>query len=1214
VRVTGLRGGARAWAAAQLVRAHMDANADAGTPRVALAVAPDAKSADALLEDLRALLGDAGGERVRPFPRPDTLPYDRFSPQPFVVAQRMDILHRLLAATPEAPAPIPPEQRRGNAEPASGAAGGGGARSEPQASEVEQLETNPQPVRSAGLDGPPNAPLILVAPITALSLRVPSRAALKARTTHLHLNQWLDRDALVATLVAAGYARMPIVEERGEIAVRGGIVDVFPPHRSRPVRIELLGDEVESLRDFDPASQRSQARIGSVSLPPPREILLDRDLVIERSAAIRRAAEEQGASARDTDEMLDSLLRGHLPPGAESLAPWLQPAQETLFDYLPDDALVLVEEPEAARERLVRFADEAEQSAAAARVAGRLVATAADLLLAPDDVAAALDLHRPVSLERLDVGADDDDRRIPVRCTDQDELRRELARTRNGDAALLPLVHAIESWTRERQRVVLAAPALSGAERLRHVLSEYGHESKLARDPRPVAQWGRPGAIEVRVAALSEGFALPFAKLVVATEEELFGPRERRRTKVSVREAAAIESMAQLESGGFLVHAEHGIGVYRGLVQLAVGPRGAAIDGEFLRLEYDGGDRLFVPVHRLSQVQRYVGAEGVPPRLDKLGGVTWEKAKAKVKHSLRDMARELLSVHAARELAEGFAFSPRDRALEEFEATFAYEETPDQLAAIEDVLSDMQRKEPMDRLVCGDVGFGKTEVAVRAAFKAVLDGKQVAVLVPTTVLCAQHEETFKKRLDGYAMRIESLSRFRKPSEQKATIEALAEGKVDIVIGTHRLLQKDVEFRDLGLLVVDEEQRFGVAHKERIKKIKKTVDVLTLTATPIPRTLQMAMTGLRDMSVIHTPPADRLSIRTQISRFSESLVREAILRELRRGGQVYFIHNRVHSIGQIAELLDKVVPEVKYLVAHGQMPERELEDKMMRFLHGEADLLLCTSIVESGLDNPRANTMLVDRADTFGLAQLYQLRGRIGRSSHRAYCHLLIRGNERSLSDDARKRLEALQSFTELGSGLRLASMDLEIRGAGNLLGAEQHGNLAEVGFETYMEMLEETIEELRGQVRPKEIDPEIRLPIAAKLPEAYVPDVSQRLVLYKRLASAPDQSDADRIRDELLDRFGPLPDEAANLLGVIRLKIEARRLGVAAVDVANDELVLTAAPATQIDPKRLVSLLTHPKLGIRVAPNHKIYAPLRGGREPAALFDAAHVLLAQLAA
>ncbi|RIL04981.1 MAG: transcription-repair coupling factor [Proteobacteria bacterium] len=1159
VRVTGLRGSARAWAGAQLVREHSPEE----TPRVALFVAPDAKSADALAEDLRVLLGEPlpeEGGRVHPFPRPDTLPFDRFSPQPFVVAQRMDVLHRLATA----------------------------------AREQEHL--------------------VVVAPITALALRVPSRDALAAHTIALAIGQWIDREALVASLVANGYARMPIVEERGELAVRGGIVDVFPPHRARPVRIELLGDEIESIREFDAASQRSQERVGAVALPPPREILLDRDLVIERSAAIRAASEAQGADARATDETLDTLLRGALPPGAEALAPWLQPSVESFFDYLPGDALVVVEEPEEAAERLARFDAEVAVGAEAARGAGRVAAPAAELLLSAGEVERALAARRPVALERLDVESDEGGERIPVRSADHDELRRALARARAGDAALLPLVEQLERWLAERWRIVVAAPALSGAERLRHMLVEYGLDARVARDARPVARWGHPGRIEVRVAAVSEGFALPLAKLTVVTEEEIFGPRERRRTKVSVREAAALESLAQLETGDHLVHAEHGIGVYRGLVLLAVGPRGATTQNEFLRIEYDGGDRLFVPVHRLSQVQRYVGAEGVPPRLDKLGGATWEKAKARVKHALRDMAKELVAVHAARELAPGFAFSPRDRALEEFEATFPYEETPDQLAAIEDVLADMHREEPMDRLVCGDVGFGKTEVSVRAAFKAVMDGKQVAVLVPTTVLCAQHEETFRKRFEGHPIRVESLSRFRTPKEAKQVVEGLKTGAVDVVVGTHRLLQKDIEFRDLGLLVIDEEQRFGVAHKERIKKLKKTVDVLTLTATPIPRTLQMAMTGLRDLSVIHTPPADRLAIRTQLARFSESLLREAILRELQRGGQVFVIHNRVHSIGELAELLAKVVPEARVLVAHGQMPERDLEDRMLRFLHGEADVLLCTSIVESGLDIPRANTMLIDRADTFGLAQLYQLRGRIGRSSHRAYCYLLIRGSERHLTDEARKRLEALQSFTELGSGMRLASMDLEIRGAGNLLGAEQHGNLAEVGFETYMEMLEETIEELRGQTRTKEIDPEIRLPIAAKLPEDYVPDVSQRLVLYKRLASAPDQADADRIRDELLDRFGPLPDEAANLLGVIRLKIEARRLGVAAVDVAKDDLVFTAAETTRIDPKRLVTLLTHPTLGIRVAPNQKIYAPLPKDREPERIFDAAHQLLAQLAA
>jgi transcription-repair coupling factor (superfamily II helicase) len=627
---------------------------------------------------------------------------------------------------------------------------------------------------------------------------------------------------------------------------------------------------------------------------------------------------------------------------------------------------------------------------------------------------------------------------------------------------------------------VLSASSLSHAERLRALLAEYALEARVASDPRPAWRWSGTGRVEVRAMSLSEGFALPIEKLAVVTEEEIFGPREkRRRRKPSWPDSAALEALGQLSAGDYLVHAEHGIGVYRGLVNLEL--RDA--EGEFLRLEYADDARLFVPVHRLNLVQRYAGSDGHVPRIDRLGGATWEKAKRSVKRDLRCMVQELLSVHAARELAQGYAFSPRDRMLEEFEATFAYEETPDQLAAIEDSLAGMQRDKPMDRIVCGDVGYGKTEVAVRAAFRAALDGKQVAVLVPTTILCQQHEETFRARFDGYPVRIEALSRFRTGREARRVLEGLADGSVDIVIGTHRLLQKRVHFRDLGLLVVDEEHRFGVAHKERIKRLKKTVDVLTLTATPIPRTLQLAFTGLRDLSVIDTPPADRLSIRTQVCRFSETIVREAVLREMRRGGQIYFVHNRVQSIGAMADTLARLLPEARVIVAHGQMRERELEERTLAFMHGEADLLLCTTIIESGLDNPRANTIVIDRADTLGLAQLYQLRGRVGRSSHRAYAYLMVRSLD-GLMPDARKRLEAIQDLSELGSGFRLANLDLEIRGAGNLLGAEQSGNLAAVGYETYMEMLEATVDELRGKAHEVEIDPEIRLPIPARLAEA----------------------------------------------------------------------------------------------------------------------------------
>jgi transcription-repair coupling factor (superfamily II helicase) len=1162
VRLTGLRGASRAVVGARLAMAHGDAPV--------LFLTANAKAADALLDDLRTCLGEReDARRTRPFPRHDTIPYDRFSPQPFVVAQRMDVLYRWLAA---AGAPGAPRQ-----EPAP----------------------------------------IVVAPWTALALRVPSREAVRARSIHLEVAQTVDRDALVETLVTAGYARMPLVEEAGEIAVRGGIVDIFPPHLPRPVRIELLGDEIESIREFDAASQRSQDKLSNVVAPPPRELLFDRDLVMKRTDDLRELGRKSRVPARIVDELLDALLRGHVPPGADALAPLLQPSQETAFDFLPDDTLVVLDDPEGGSGRLEHYYEEATGNFLAAQEGERPVSPPDALLLEPAEFARELARRNPVSLERLDVihelggSGKNAALRFHLNTTAHDDLRRELIQTRTHDRALLPLTDLLARRIDERFRIAITCTSLSSADRLQALLDEYGVEARTASDPRPISRWAAPGRIEIRVAPLSSGFDLPAEQLTVLTEEEIFGRREKKKRRASWRDGSAIDGLGQIAVGDFLVHVDHGIGAYRGLVELEVG----GLASELLCIEYEGGDRLFLPVDRLNLVQRYGGADGVQPRMDRLGGDTWERAKRKVKKSLRVMAAELLSLHAARELAPGFAFSPRDAYFEEFEASFPFEETPDQADTIEDVLADMQKAKPMDRLVCGDVGYGKTEVAVRAAFRAAMDGKQVAVLVPTTILCQQHAETFEERFKGYPMTIESLSRFRTAKESREVLEGLASGRIDIVIGTHRLLQKNVRFRDLGLLVIDEEHRFGVAHKERIKKIKKTVDVVTLTATPIPRTLQLSFTGIRDLSLINTAPADRLAVRTQVARFDEALIREAILREVRRGGQVFFMHNRVRTIGAFAETLARVVPEVKVIVAHGQMRERELEAQMLAFQHGEADVLLCTTIIESGLDIPRANTIIINRADALGLAQLYQLRGRVGRSNHRAYAYLMVPGATGSLSDDAQKRLEAIQDLSELGSGFRLANMDLEIRGAGNLLGAEQSGNLRSVGYETYMELLEETIEELRGNIAKAEIDPEIRLPVVARLPEAYVSDVSQRLVLYTRLASSRDDAELSSVRDELLDRYGSLPREAENLLEVIRLKIMARTLGVLAVSTGRGELVLTVSESTKIDPQRLVQLLTKAGANIRVTPDHKIHAPApQAGSAPAAIFDAAHDLLVQLGA
>ena len=1149
VRLVGVRPAAHAVVAARILTAQPDSPA--------LVVTEGAKEADRMVEDLRAVLGEPPAEeggRVRPFPHPDTPPYDRFSPQPFVVAQRMDVLHRLAA---------------------------------PAADE---------------------RPPVVVAPWTALALLVPTREAVRDASFRVARGDELDRDALLATLVAAGYTRQPVVEERGEVAVRGGIVDVFPPHRARPVRIELFGDEVESLREFDPASQRSQAELEELVAPPPREILGGRELVIARADALRARARALGVAGSVVDELVDALLRGAHPPGCEAVAPLLQPALEPFFSFLPEDAPIVLSEPAAGRERMLRFATDAIESfEALAEAKERVACEPADLLLRPETIDAALEERAAVSLERLAVH-DAATRTHAVKATDHDALVRALREQRGAEAPLEPLLGALRGWGREGLRVVLAAGALSAAERLHSLLDEYGLAVSLTREAAPAADWSSPGAVEVRVADLSGGFALRDEGLVVMTDEEIFGPRRRRRHAGGWRESAAIEALGQLAPGDHLVHAEHGIGVYRGLVLLEVG----RFRDEFLRLEYEAGDKLFVPVHRLNLVQRYVGADGAAPQLDKLGGATWEKTRRGVKRRVLVLARDLLAVHAARELAPGFAFPPRDRALEEFEARFPFEETPDQAAAIEDVLADLGREQPMDRLVCGDVGYGKTEVAARAAHQVVMAGKQVAVLVPTTVLCQQHAETLAARFEGLPVRVESLSRFRTAKQAREVLEGLRTGVVDIVVGTHRLLQKSVAFRELGLLVVDEEHRFGVTHKERIKRLKQTVDVLTLTATPIPRTLQTAFTGIRDLSVIETPPEGRLAIRTQVCRFDDALIREAILREVRRGGQVFFVHNRVQTINALAELLEKIVPEVRVLVAHGQMPERELESRMLAFMKGEHDVLLCTTIVESGLDIPRANTILIDRADALGLAQLYQLRGRVGRSSHRAYAYLLIPG-EAALSSDAARRLEAIQDLADLGSGFRLANMDLEIRGAGNLLGGEQSGHMAAVGYDTYMELLEEAIEELRGGQRALPIDPEIRLPVPARLPESYVPDVSQRLVLYKRLAGAPDAAEAEALRDELLDRFGPLPQEAEHLLDVIRLKIAARQLGVVAVELERDELVLTSAATSRVDPARLVEILTSRPGGLRVTPDGRVRGKLQD-RSARALFAQAHRLLEELAA
>jgi transcription-repair coupling factor (superfamily II helicase) len=1090
-------------------------------------VTPTSSRAEEFARDLETWLDDG---RVEVFPRYDTAPFDRFSPHPEVEARRMSLLYALLASEPK-------------------------------------------------------TPLTVVTPWSALLRRVLPREELRTRVTHLERGMTVDRDALVEVLVAAGYHRTSLVEERGELAARGAIIDLFPPHLEQPVRLEFEFEDIGSIRLFDPVTQRSAAELRNVVAIPPRAFRLpeDRDELLHR---VRERGKALGLPESNIYQVTESLARRHSPPGIENLEMFFHDGMETVFDYLPGETLIIVDEPEQGRGQTRSYLEEIFDAHAAAGRQDRLVCDPLELYLGDETAWDAVEARRPVLLDSL--GASDSGRPetcVSFRSTDHQKLRRDVQDRRGSGRALEPLVERIEGWTEAGRRVRLVSPSLSSAERLADILRDYGQELPIRRKWAPLP---RPGAPEIGIATLHQGFDLPGEGLVVLTEEDVFGARRHARYARVTRRGESIEQLAQIQEGDYLVHAEHGIAQFGGLVQLLLG----GVPQELLLLLYNGADKLYVPISRLDRIQRYTGADGSAPTLDRLSGQSWQRTKSRVRRAVQDMAKELLAIYAAREIMEGHRYPPPDADYEEFEAAFPYEDTPDQRRATEEVLANLQGDRPMDRLVCGDVGFGKTEIACRAAHRVASAGRQVAFLVPTTILCQQHYNTLRERFEGTPIEIESLSRLSTPAQARKTREGLASARVDIVVGTHRLLSKDIQFRNLGLVIVDEEHRFGVKHKERLKELRKLVDVLTLSATPIPRTLQMAFSGLRDLSLITTPPPDRMAVRTQICRLSDEVTRDAVRRELRRGGQSFFVHNRIETIEEFAEYVRGLVPEAKIGVAHGQMPEQSLERIMLSFMNREFDVLVCTAIIESGLDIPNANTILIHRADRFGLAQLYQLRGRVGRSDRRAYAYLFL-PPEGTLTDDARRRIEAIQDLSELGAGYRLATHDLEIRGAGNLLGAEQSGHVADVGYDLYMEMLEDAIAELRGQGVEETVEPEIRLPLPALLPEVYVPDVNQRLVFYKQLSATRDYDEVAAIRSDLLDRFGPLPPETQNLLEVIRLKIRCRQLGIEEVETSGSELVLRVSERTRIDPTRLVELLQRPGCPIRATPDHRIRLSLR---------------------
>ena len=1032
-----------------------------------------------------------------------------------------------------------------------------------------------------------HAPAVVVASAAAVFRRVvpPMRFADLCRV--VEARSTLDREALIKDLARAGYGRAQVVEDPGTFALRGAVIDVFPPVYKHPVRIELFGDEVESLRLYDAATQRTLRPIDKVELHPVRETVVTAGA--DTRSRLLAAADQAAYPSSKTRYLLEQIERGEDFFGSEALAPIFHDRLGSFFDYLAPQTRVVVEDPTAILEEARRSFSRVRESALHRRAEHRLALDAEEFLLDEEQARLALAAWPRLEMRAVEITPSSADQvpaapRVRLTAEPNTSLRAELLHERGDEDLGHALCERIRLWQAGGYCVCLVAPSRAHADRLAGVLQAFGLAPEAPRDHSEggaqhllTRSAARP-CLEILVGPLTRGFRLPDARLALVAEEEIFGARAHRAAPAA--SAPGFGDLAEIAEGDLVVHDEQGVGRYRGLKKLTL--RGVAHD--FLHLEYDGGG-LYVPVYRIGVVHRFLGGTTVP--LDKLGGFTWQEKRRRVSAEARKLAENLLQLYAQRQALPGHAFPPPDVIFREFEETFPFEETADQDKAIAAVLADMQGEAPMDRLVCGDVGYGKTEVALRASLLAALGGRQVAVLAPTTVLVEQHAVTFAERLRDFPVRVASLSRFRSKREQRDTIAALAAGKLDIVIGTHRLLSRDVHFRNLGLLIIDEEQRFGVTHKERLKEMRSQVDVLTLTATPIPRTLQMAMSGLREISIIATPPADRLAIRTFVCGYDPELLREAIAKELGRGGQVFFVHNRVEDLPKWTREVCVLAPGARVGMAHGQMPEAKLERVMIDFVDGRYDILCCTTIIESGLDIPRANTMIVNHADHYGLAQLYQLRGRIGRAKERAFCYLVI-ASEGALSAQARQRLAVLQRFTELGAGFQVATHDLEIRGAGEILGDRQSGLLAAVGFDTYTHILEEAVAELRGQPIRGEFDPEIAVDVPAFLPDDYIPDTGQRLDFYRRLAQARDQGEVRETLAELEDRYGPLPDEARLLGEVMTDKTLVRRTGARAYELTAGRMVLSAGVDAPLDPAKVMRLVQRKDSRWKLSPDMRL--------------------------
>ena len=968
------------------------------------------------------------------------------------------------------------------------------------------------------------APTIVVAPVAALLSPLIPPHALDMATLVIRTGETQSLDELGTHLSDCGFEQVPTIDGVGQFSVRGGILDLYPFGVEHPFRFEFFDDEVESIRTFDVGTQRSLQPCQEAKILPACEVLLEPMFVEEYQQAITDAEEQDRFELQD---LRDQLEMGTSLEGIESYINLLYGPNDGLFEYLRDPVLVCDEEEDVDREL----------EKAIARPAREFARRSKRGVLPP-----------PARLMRE-----------PVWLSTQMEARTRLLSAPLGESA-----NAVHFSAQ-------APPDFQGELSRLHVEIDRLHESSYTVHMRCDTQGQnsrlqellaeRLDLITFGLGSLHQGFVFPQARLALFNDHEIFSRQKRRYRYRRFRAAAAISNYGNLQRGDIVVHVDHGIGRYTGIIRLQIGGR----DHDCIEVVYQGKDKVFVPVEQLDRLRKHSSAEGELPILSKLGGTAWERLKERTREEIFKMASELVQLYAERKARPGFQFTADGAPQRELEAAFPFQETPDQLRTMEEVKEDMEAPHAMDRLVCGDVGYGKTEIAVRAAYKTVCDNKQVVILVPTTILAEQHYHTFTERMNHAPVRVEVLSRFRTPKEQKEILAGVKVGKVDILIGTHRLLSQDVDFRDLGLLVVDEEQRFGVKHKEKLKQMKRLVDVLTLTATPIPRTLHMSLMGARDMSVINTPPQDRLPIHTEILAFSEDRIAEAILREVERGGQIYFVHNRVQSIHRLQRYLQELLPQVRFGVAHGQMAARELEKIMFDFLERRYDCLVCTMIIESGIDIPSVNTILVNRADSLGLGQLYQIRGRVGRSNERAYAYLLVPKGKK-LTKKSRMRLRAIEEFADLGSGFNIAMRDMEIRGAGNLVGAQQHGFITAVGFDLYCRLLDEAMRELKGEAVAESIEPDIKVTVAAYIPDDFVPDNNQKMSFYQRLADAQRIVDLLAIQEELVDRYGRLPMQAQALMYLMEIKIMARQLGLAAVHLEKSRLSLVFPEERQISP------------------------------------------------